>query len=159
MEHPSNICYVLVRPPCDWCSSPFRPKTATVETATTVGGAVARLCDACAELIGTGEQIRLYDAAEAAPLLTEAEAASYVGTETWTYAKTVPNEPHEYLLMARSGDPWTHLRVIRYIRAAGERRQWSRDRRWYHYWRSGDFEYWAMGASETMLNRRAAATP
>jgi hypothetical protein len=154
MNHTQHIRLVIARPPCEWCSSPYRPKTATVETATTVGGASARLCDDCADTIGTGLRVALVDAAKNAPLLTANSAAAYVATETWTYAKSVPNEPHEYLLLARSTDPATHLRVIRYIRETGERRRWARDRRWYHYWPEAGHEYWAMGDSETMLNRR-----
>lgn len=150
--------YVLVRPPCDWCSSPYRPKTATVECATVVGGAVARLCDGCADRIGDGPRTRLLDAAEAHDRITEAEAAAYLAAAKFTYAKTVPQDPHEYLLLSRSADPVTHLRVIRLIRAIGEPRLWKLPggggRGTYLYWQSGGWEYWPLGESETVLNRR-----
>jgi hypothetical protein len=156
---PELARYVLIRPPCDWCSSPYRPKTATIETATTVGGAIARLCADCAEVIGDPPYTRLLDAAEAVDLITADQAAAYLAAHPWTYAKTVPEDPHEYLLIHRSADPWMHLRVIRYIRETGERRKWRHPRGagsgTYAYWAPGDgWEYWPLGDSETVLNRR-----
>jgi len=151
--------YVLRRPPCDWCSSPYAPKTATVETATGIGGAIARLCAECADLIGAGPRTPLRDAADMNALPTEAEVAAYLtGEQGWTFARTVPDTPHEYLLLRRSMDPYMHLRVVRFIRERGERRKWTapnKARVECSYWTAGGREHWTMPSeSDPILNRR-----
>ncbi len=154
MEPDLDPRIVLARPACEWCSSPYRFKAATLEVAVPIGDATARLCDECAGNFD-GPRALLVPAADAAPLITGADAAAYVAAEFWTLARTVPEDPHEYLLLRTSHDPWMHLRVLRFIKMAGERRQWPRDRAWYHYWRSGGYEYWGMPReSDTLLNRR-----
>ena len=146
--------YVLARPSCEWCSSPYRFKAATQEVATAIGDATARLCDDCAASFD-GQRALLVPVADLYQPLTARQAAAYVKAEFWTAARTVPEDPHEYLLLRVSKDPLTHLRLIRYIRETGERRQWPRDRAWYHYWRSGGYEYWGMPReSDTLINRR-----
>jgi hypothetical protein len=123
-----------------------------------MGGATARLCDECSGDF-TGPRRLLIPAADLAPLLTEEEAAKYVSAEFWTLARTVPEDPHEYLLLRISHDQWTHLRLIRYIREVGEKRTWRRSkaqaRQVYSYWRSGDYEYWPMATNDTLINRRS----
>jgi hypothetical protein len=153
---------VLIRPECPWCWSYYRQVQATVECATVAGG-TAMLCDACAAKIGTGPLNPLRDVAHAHPLLTAAEAAAYLtGAEAWTFAKTVPGQPHEYLLLQRSADTLTHLRTVRYIRRHGERRAWSvpgtRTVLRCHYWtpEGSSLEYWTQPrALEQILNRGA----
>jgi hypothetical protein len=145
---------VLARPPCEWCSSPYRFKAAALEVTVPIGGATARLCLDCAENF-PGPRAALMPAADAARLITVTAAAAYVEAEKWTAAKTVPEDPHEYLLLRVSSDPWMHLRVLRFIKATGERRQWAKDRAWYRYWQTGGHEYWGMPReSDTLLNRR-----
>ena len=163
MHSPSQPRYVLARPPCEWCSAPYRTVVATVEVETGIGEelidrhiitATARLCADCAGNF-TGPRRDLIPVADAHPLLTGAAADFYVAAEFWTEARSAAaDDPHQYLLLRVSHDPLTHLRLIRFIRCAGERRQWPRDRRWYFYWRSGGYEYWPMGEHETLLNRR-----
>lgn len=75
----------------------------------------------------------------------------------WTFAKTMPKWPHEYVLVWLSPDPWLHLRVVAFIRAVGERRRWGHH--FHHYWTWGDHEYWAMPPRETILNRRRLDWP
>jgi hypothetical protein len=75
----------------------------------------------------------------------------------------MPKWPHEYVLLWRSHDPWTHLRVLAYIRARGEERPWNG--RWgaaeiHVYWRNPEDgrEYWAMPAEKgTVINRERDA--
>ena len=148
---------ILARPACEWCSAPYKFTAAVVELSLAFSAdATARVCAACAaEYFPTRPLRALVPVADAAPLLGAREAASYVKAQTWTTARTVPEDPHQYLLLRASTDPWTHLRLIRYIRETGERRLWPRDRTWYSYWRSGGHEYWGMPReSETLINRR-----
>ena len=100
---------------------------------------------------------RLLDAAEAHDRITEAEAAAYLAAAKFTYAKTVPQDQPSTCCSA-GRPPLTHLRVIRLIRAIGEPRLWKLPggggRGTYLYWQSGGWEYWPLGESETVLNRR-----
>ena len=156
MEPLSEPRYVLARPPCEWCSAPYRKVPAVLEVETGIGDATGRFCAACASNF-TGPRRELIPAADAVPLITGSDADAYVAAEFWTEARTVPEDPHQYLLLRVSHDPWMHLRVLRFIKYAGERRQWPLDKRWYSYWRSAGYEYWPMpGESETLINRRHA---
>ena len=151
---------VLARQPCEWCSAYYRTVAATVQTGTTLGGATARLCDACAGKIGTGPRTALIVAADRAAPLTHAEVAAYLEAQTWTFARTVPGQPHEYALHHRSTDPWTHLRVVAHIRANGERRQWPVTKTWHHYHQVGEWLYWTMAReTDPILNRKPAERP
>jgi hypothetical protein len=153
---------VLVRPECPWCWSYYRQVQATVECATVAGG-TAMLCDACAAKIGRGPLEPVTDIAHAHPLLTAAEAAAYLtGATEWAFAKSVPGQPHEYLLLHRSADPLAHLRTVRFIRHYGERRAWTvpgtRAVLRCHYWTpdGSRLEYWTQPrALEQILNRGA----
>jgi len=160
--------HVLTPTPCEWCSTGFyQRKMAVFYTETRVGGAVAKLCEACDAAIGRPGTLRarLVPVADAArPLPDEATVAGYLAAETWTNARTVPEYPHAYLLLARSTDPLMHLRVVRFIRERGERRQWApKDgpaagrKVWCHYWTSGEWEHWTQpSAADPILNRKPA---
>jgi hypothetical protein len=148
---------------CELCSSGlYRRKYAAIETATTVGTATARLCGQCADLIGTGPRRRIVPVADTLPLIAEADAAAYLAAQNWTPARTVPEYPHEYVLLARSADPLMHLRVVRFIRDTGDRRQWTPGdgpaagrKVWCHYWKSGDHEHWTQPSeADPILNRK-----
>jgi hypothetical protein len=117
------------------------------------GGGVAFTCDRCAALLADPEQDRLE--LRVAPMVagcTEEEAGRYVESQTYTFASTMPETPHYYVLLHNSTDPDTHLRVVNWIRANGEPRPWGR--KVHHYWTHGNYEYWAMPPRETILNRR-----
>lgn len=144
---------VLVIPPCGFCWD-----RDAVEETETVWGCVASLCPICADKIGRpGTGRRLVTAAAQPPLPTREEAGAYVEAQTWTFARTMPKWPHEYVLIWKSTSPWTQLRVLAFIRATGERRKWGRH--FHHYWTWGDHEYWAMPPRETILNRRRLDWP
>jgi hypothetical protein len=153
---------VLIRPECPWCWSYYKQVQATVEVET-IDGATAALCDDCADAIGTGPRTPLVDVAHARPLLTPGEAAAYLtGATAWRFARSVPDQPHEYLLLARSPDPLLHLRTVRFIRHHGEHRSWAipgtRTRLWCYYWTppGSDLEYWTQPRLlEQILNRGA----
>jgi hypothetical protein len=159
MDQPARI--VLTRPPCEWCAGLYQAPPATVEVVTRIGGAACRLCDACADLIGFEPRIPLVPVADTADLLTASEAAAYLDTQEWTFAKTTPDHPHEYLLLRKSTDPWTHLRVIRLIRERGHERTWQPyprgPRSKSRYWLANNRLYWTMPRdAETIINRREA---
>jgi len=100
---------VLVPTPCEWCSTgAYRRKTAEVVTATTVGGATARLCGGCADAIGAGPRTPIVPVADTLPLLAAADAASYLAGQEWTTARTVPEYPARIpvaLPLHRPADP------------------------------------------------------
>jgi len=145
---------VLVRPLCAWCGE----NDATAEVPTRWGCA-ASLCASCAKIHATGPGTELVMGATLEPLLTADEAAAYLAGQKWTYAKSMPKTPHEYVLLRKSTDPWAHLRVIAFIRATGEPRPWRWPPRTHHYWQPGDgWEYWTMRESDTILNRRRIDT-
>jgi hypothetical protein len=76
----------------------------------------------------------------------------YIAANFWTFASTMPENPHEYLLLRNSTDWREHLRMLRWVRR-GEREKW-RDGKIYSYrvvdrrWR-----YWALGPNDSILNR------
>jgi hypothetical protein len=157
--------HVLAPTPCEWCSTGlYQRKMARFQVATTVGGATARLCADCAELIGDGPHALIVPVADSYRQLYDAEAALYLAEQTWTAARTVPEYPHEYLLLTRSTAPLTHLRAVRFIRARGDRRQWAPAsgpaagrKVWCHYWTSGEYLHWTQPSeADPILNRKPA---
>ena len=142
---------VLVIPPCEWCS-----KDAEVDVMT-IYNVRAALCDGCALTLAKPRTGRkpLAAAAGIDLTMTAAEAAAYLDSQTWVYAKSMPKTPHEYVLLRRSTAPWDHLRASAYIRAHGEARPWRWPPAIHHYWQPGDgWEYWTLRQSDTILNRR-----
>ena len=78
---------------------------------------------------------------------------SFVDDERWTYAKTMPEWPHEYLVRGRV-DPALFERTVTHIRAHGyEGRFYQRT---ITYYEEAGLVYWTMGAplEETMIINR-----
>jgi len=44
---------------------------------------------------------------------------NFVDRETWTYAKTSPKWPHEYLVRERVGDESLFVQLVEHIRSEG----------------------------------------
>jgi hypothetical protein len=149
---------VLARQPCEWCSAYYRTVPATVQTATVLGGATARLCDNCADKIGEGPRTALVIAADLA-VPTRAEVAAHLEAQKWTFARSVPDQPHEYTVHSRSTDPWMHMRVLAHIRANGERRQWPVTKTWHTYLQVGEYLYWTMAKDTDLIVNRKRAEP
>jgi hypothetical protein len=81
------------------------------------------------------------------------ELKRFTSEERWTYAKTMPAWPHEYLVRERVNDePFEHL--VEHIRANGyDGRFYQRQIRYYE---EGGWVYWTMGApldETTIINR------
>lgn len=88
---------------------------------------------------------------EQAPL--PPDLAVFIATVRWTYAKTMPAWPHEYIVRDRV-DEDLFLRLVQHIRVYGhEGRFYSRR---LVYYASGGMVYWTMGApiEETVIINR-----
>jgi len=77
----------------------------------------------------------------------------FTSEERWTYAKTMPAWPHEYLVRERvNGELF--VRLVMHIRANGyDGRFYQKPIRYYH---EDGWVYWTMGASidaTTIINR------
>jgi hypothetical protein len=72
------------------------------------------------------------------------ELIEFVRTSAWTFAKTMPQQPHEYTLRAKAADEKLFERVVLYIRKAGY--QGSYGSATYTYLDIDGWKYWTMGA-------------
>ena len=82
------------------------------------------------------------------------ELREFVDRETWTYAKTMPKWPHEYLVRERVGDEGLFVKLIEHIRSRGyEGTFYSRK---ITYYDEDGLTYWTMGApvEETIIINR-----
>ena len=76
--------------------------------------------------------------------LTDDEFVSVAAAFTWTYAKTMPQYPHEYIVRGKTADDETYIAMFRSIEARGEWRTWidGLNRQYIH---PGDgYYYWKM---------------
>jgi hypothetical protein len=82
-----------------------------------------------------------------------AELLTFANEQTWTFAKTMPEWPHEYIVRDRV-DEKLFVRLVEHIRAHG------REGRFYQrvitYYEEADLVYWTMGAPlpETIIINR-----
>jgi hypothetical protein len=78
----------------------------------------------------------------------------FVDRETWTYAKTMPKWPHEYLVRERVGDEGLFVQLIKHIRAEGYEGTYYRLK--ITYYDEDGLTYWTMGApvKETIIINR-----
>jgi hypothetical protein len=140
----------MVIPPCGSC---FRNDA---ELAAVVGGSWAYLCRRCASE-GVADRAWDWKPLLVGPLLdgcTEDEVRRYVRSQRFTFARTMPDIPHYYVVLHRSTDPLLHLRAVNWIRENGQSRRFARGKPPNHYWTDGNYEYWALPQRETILNRR-----
>lgn len=81
------------------------------------------------------------------------ELRDFVDAETWTYAKTMPKWPHEYLVRERV-DEALFVQLVEHIRAHGY--EGSFYRRKITYFDEDGMTYWTMGApvDETIIINR-----
>ena len=92
------------------------------------------------------------------PVLTYAEAEEWIEGETWTFAKTVPDHPHWYVVSARANDRERWRAFTALIRRDGTWQSWNipDTPHWirYQYLRIGEYEYWT--GPPNIVNRREA---
>jgi hypothetical protein len=78
---------------------------------------------------------------------------NFVREEKWTYAKTMPQWPHEYIVRERV-DENLFEQLVRHIRANGCEAPFYGEK--YIYFEEGGMLYWTMGApvnETTIINR------
>jgi hypothetical protein len=78
---------------------------------------------------------------------------AFVDRERWTFAKTMPEWPHEYIVRDRV-DEQLFVDLVHHIRAYGYEGRFYR--RPITYFEEGDWVYWTMGApiaETTIINR------
>jgi hypothetical protein len=91
---------------------------------------------------------------------TELDAREYVAGQEWVFARTMPANPHEYVVLERSTRPDQHLAFRQLIRDRGVVRMFGG---WeFCYLDIDDHRYWVPptdpapdGQSWTIINRKA----
>ena len=78
-----------------------------------------------------------------APALTLDEAKQFIADNKWTFAKSMPLVPHEYVVR-RNVDNDKFIGFVKLVRAEGEIRPWGRYR--HTYLDIDGWCYWTMGA-------------
>ncbi len=82
----------------------------------------------------------------------------FIAKNTWTFARTMPRHPHEYVVRERVGNNEDFDRFVRLIRANGYQRPFYS--KVYISFDLDGWYYWTMGAplDETIIINRALTT-
>jgi hypothetical protein len=86
--------------------------------------------------------------------MTMDELREFVRTSPWTFARTMPEIPHEYTLRKNAPDAKLFERVVLHIRQAGYKGTFASAT--YTYLDIDGWKYWTMGApleDTTLINR------
>jgi len=76
--------------------------------------------------------------------MTPKEVNAFLSKQKWRFAKTMPKNPHEYIVRDRSDDA-EFIEAVKTMRTHGEARPfWGKI---YVYYKYEGFEYWTMGNS------------
>lgn len=75
-------------------------------------------------------------------MMTHEKVQEILLSKKWKFAKTMPTIPHSYTLEKNWEDKELYKQVAEFIQEHGERRLFFR--RFYHYYKFGGHEYWAM---------------
>ncbi len=81
------------------------------------------------------------------PGLSRDQVQALLEAAEWTFAKTMPDNPHHYTVKKKWADPEEFLECVRFIRHHGVVRQWPRPPakgRPYLELELGGFKYWTM---------------
>jgi transcriptional regulator with XRE-family HTH domain len=109
------------------------------------------------DFIAAGELLAI--PLNAARALTIDEAREFISQCEWTFAKTMPHAPHEYIVRRKvENDKFVGL--VKLIRREGERRTWGRYRN--TYLAIDEWSYWTMGAPipiTIIINRARTGEP
>lgn len=87
-----------------------------------------------------------------------ARMREFIRRNRWTFAKTMPTAPHEYVVRQKVADDAGFDHFVTAIRRFGEPRRWGG--RTYVYFRLDGHDYWTMGApvdKTTIINRAVPA--
>jgi hypothetical protein len=71
------------------------------------------------------------------------ELREFVRTSAWIFAKTMPQQPHEYTLRAKAPDERLFMRFVLYIRQVGYEANYGSST--YTYLDIDGWKYWTMG--------------
>ena len=86
--------------------------------------------------------------------MTQDEVNEFISDNTWKFAKSMPKNPHSYIVRDTCTSEDKFLDFVVYIRAYGERRRfWSKT---YIYLDFHGYSYWTMGnplTETTIINR------
>ena len=92
--------------------------------------------------------------------MTKTEALSFVESQTWHFAKTMPQWPHWYCLVKDASDRAAFYAFVRYIQEAGYQAEFRPELReaWATRWYLdlGPHHYWTMDPEveqTTLINR------
>ena len=92
--------------------------------------------------------------------LTIDQVATALADADWTFAKTMPENPHHYTLRKRWTADIGFDDVVLFIRQHGNREQYKGA--WYTVLAVGSFRYWTMGApvpQTILINRKPLGQP
>ncbi len=80
--------------------------------------------------------------------MTNEEITSFIRSHTWTFAKTMPDAPHEYVVKAKCRSPSEFEAFARHIREHGYRGKFGRTTYTYFDWPVDGVVhvFWTMGA-------------
>lgn len=97
--------------------------------------------------------VRAVSTAGPQPVMFPAELRTFASEQTWTFAKTMPEWPHEYIVRDRV-DEKLFVRLVEHIRVHG--REGKFYQRAITYYEEADLVYWTMGAPlpETIIINR-----
>jgi hypothetical protein len=92
---------------------------------------------------------------EVVRIMTTEELRQFIRASRWTFARTMPQTPHEYTLRRDAPDEELFERVVLYIREAGYKAQFAKTT--YSYFDVDGWAYWTMGSplGDTILINRA----
>jgi hypothetical protein len=88
--------------------------------------------------------------------LSHAFVGEWLASQRWIYAKSRPDNPHEYCLRREASDPGAFERVVEHLQTYGHPYPW-----WgtvYMQYVSGHYAYWSMGsrpAETKLINRKS----
>jgi hypothetical protein len=105
---------------------------------------------------GHAPGVRAVSAAAPQAVMFPAELLTFVNEQTWTFAKTMPEWPHEYLVRDRV-DEKLFVRLVEHIRSHGHEGHFYQ--RVITYYHEAGLVYWTMGAplAETIIINRCKA--
>lgn len=88
--------------------------------------------------------------------MTEDDLKKLLASQTWIFAKTMPENPHEYALREKwVGDDESFINAVLFIREHGYRNKFKW--RWYTQIDLDGFTYWTMGSpldATRLINRK-----
>lgn len=88
--------------------------------------------------------------------LSHAFVGEWLASQRWIYAKSRPDNPHEYCLRREASDPGVFEKVVEHLQTYGHPYPW-----WgtvYMQYVSGHYAYWSMGsrpAETKLINRKS----